>query len=117
MSMIRHYFLLLVTMVNLSMLLGVSNGWAAEEVHLHIRNHQFEPERLQVPTGKKIRLIVHNDDPTPEEFESNSLKREKIIKGNSKATIFIGPLAAGEYDFFGEFHMDTAKGLLIAVDE
>ncbi|MEJ2762082.1 MAG: cupredoxin domain-containing protein, partial [Gammaproteobacteria bacterium] len=48
------------------------------------------------------------------EFESYPLNREKIITGNSSGVIYIGPLEAGEYDFFGDFHQDTAKGRLIA---
>jgi hypothetical protein len=55
-----------------------------------------------------------NSDDTPEEFESNSLKVEKVIPGGSKATVRIGPLKPGRYDFFGEFHEDTAKGVVIA---
>jgi hypothetical protein len=28
--------------------------------------------------------------------------------------VFVGPLRPGTYPYFGEFHMDTAKGTLIA---
>lgn len=79
-----------------------------------IKNHKFEPAELTVPVGKRIRLIVDNQDPTPEEFESHSLKREKVIRGSAKATILIGPLKAGTYDFVGEFNEATAKGKIIA---
>jgi plastocyanin domain-containing protein len=79
-----------------------------------IKDHKFSPELLKVPAGEKIKLIIDNQDPTPEEFESHDFNREKIIPGNSKATIFIGPLKPGKYHFFGEFNMDTAKGDIIA---
>lgn len=81
---------------------------------LTIRNHRFEPETLTVPAGTRIKLVVHNADPTPEEFESYELNREKVIPGNSKATIYIGPLDPGTYPFFGEFHQSTAKGKVVA---
>ena len=81
---------------------------------LTIKNHRFEPSELQVPAGKKIRLLVKNLDPTPEEFESHDLKREKVIPGKSEATIIIGPLKPGTYKFVGEFHESTAKGSIIA---
>jgi plastocyanin len=81
---------------------------------LSIKDHRFEPSELQVPAGKKIRLIVKNLDPTPEEFESHDLKREKIIPGKSEATILIGPLKPGTYKFVGEFHESTAKGSIVA---
>ncbi len=87
---------------------------AADEYVLRIKNHQFHPETLRVPAGKRIKLRVYNDDKTAEEFESHDLRREKIIRGNRKATIFVGPLKPGRYHFFGEFHMDTANGYLIA---
>jgi plastocyanin len=79
-----------------------------------IKNHKFMPEEMRVPAGKKIRLLVNNQDPTPEEFESYDFNREKIIAGNSKATIFIGPLKPGKYHYFGEFNMDSANGYIIA---
>ena len=73
----------------------------------------MNPSELQIPAGQKVKLVVDNQDATPEEFESHSLNREKIIPGNSKATIFIGPLKPGTYEFFGEFHQETAQGKII----
>ena len=87
---------------------------AATELTIKIKNHMFEPNVLEVPAGEKIKLIVINEDPTPEEFESYELNREKIIGGNSKGVVFISPLKAGEYPFFGEFNEATAQGKLIA---
>lgn len=81
---------------------------------VHIKGHTFTPDELHVPAGQKIKLVVHNDDPTPEEFESDDFRREKIIAGNSKATIHVGPLKAGKYHFFGEFNLDKANGYLYA---
>ena len=34
--------------------------------------------------------------------------------GNSKATIFVGPLEPGKYHYFGEFNMDSANGYIVA---
>ena len=84
------------------------------EFKLVIENHKFTPETVTVPAGKKVKLVVENRDSTPEEFESHSLKREKVIPGKSSATIMIGPLKPGEYKFVGEFHEATAKGVVIA---
>ena len=84
------------------------------EFKLVIKNHRFEPSELAVPAGRKLKLIVDNQDPTPEEFESHSLRREKVIKGGSKASIYVGPLEPGTYDFFGEYHESTAKGRIVA---
>ncbi len=86
---------------------------ATQEVEILIKDHKFEPAEISVPAHTKVKLKVVNSDATPEEFESYALHREKIIPGNSSAVIFVGPLDAGEYEFFGEFHEDTARGKLI----
>jgi len=87
---------------------------ADPEVALTIREHRFEPAELRVPAGQKIKLVVHNQDATPEEFESHELNREKVVAPGAKASIFIGPLKPGRYPFFGEFHEKTARGVVIA---
>jgi hypothetical protein len=86
---------------------------ADQEYLLTIRDHRFEPTELKVPAGKRVKLIVHNQDKTPEEFESHALNREKIIPGGAKATIFIGPLKPGRYAFVGEFNEATAQGAIV----
>ena len=79
-----------------------------------IKDHKFTPATLDIPANKKVKLIVKNQDPTPEEFESYELNREKVIPGNSQAIIFIGPLDPGTYPFFGEFNQATAQGKIVA---
>lgn len=87
---------------------------AEPEVQLVIKNHVFEPAELKVPAGQRVKLVVHNQDSTPEEFESHSLNREKVIPGGAKGTVFIGPLKPGRYSFVGEYHEATAKGVIVA---
>jgi hypothetical protein len=90
-------------------------GLAADkEFTLVIKDHYFVPSEIRVPAGQKVKLIVENQDATPEEFESHELNREKIIAPKSKVSIFIGPLKAGKYPFFGEFNQATARGIVIA---
>jgi len=81
---------------------------------IEIRGHLFYPAELTVPAGQKVKLLVINRDDTAEEFESFELNREKVIMGNRKATVFIGPLRPGRYPYFGEFHPETAQGVIIA---
>jgi len=81
---------------------------------VRIKNHRFHPAELRVPAGQRIKLTVHNDDATPEEFESQALRVEKIVTGNNDAVVYFGPLDPGEYHFFGEFHQATAQGKVIA---
>jgi plastocyanin len=87
---------------------------ADPEFTLSIKDHRFDPTELQVPAGVKVRLIVKNLDPTPEEFESNELHREKVVSPGQQIVVIVGPLDPGTYGFFGDFHKDTAQGKLIA---
>lgn len=80
---------------------------------LTIKDHKFDPAELVVPANVKIKLIVKNLDPTPEEFESTELRREKVIPGGTQGTVFVGPLRPGRYEFFGDFHPDTTRGHLV----
>lgn len=90
-------------------------AWAATaEIEIIIKDHLFFPSVVEVPAGEKIRLRIINQDPTPEEFESYELNREKVIAGNRQTVIFIGPLEPGEYPFFGEFYPRTAQGKVVA---
>jgi len=89
-------------------------AFANDEITLVIKDHQFSPAEVRIPAGKKVKLIIDNQDATPEEFESHELNREKIIPAKSKGSVFIGPLKAGKYPFFGEFNQATARGVVIA---
>ena len=51
---------------------------------LEIRDHLFYPSELVIPADTKVKLIVANLDPTPEEFESYELNREKVIMGGDE---------------------------------
>ena len=82
-------------------------------LEIEIKNHLFYPSEIEVPADTKVKLLIKNLDPTPEEFESYELNREKVISGNSKTIIFIGPLPPGEYPFFGEFYPKTAQGKVL----
>lgn len=79
-----------------------------------IKNHVFEPSVIEIPADTKVKLVIDNQDATAEEFESHDFNREKIIPAKSKSSIFVGPLKAGEYSFFGEFNPKTAQGKIIA---
>jgi hypothetical protein len=78
-----------------------------------IQDHRFAPAETTIPANTKVKLIVVNKDATAEEFESQDLGREKIVTGNASISVFVGPLKAGRYRFFGDFHQDTAQGVLV----
>ncbi len=104
----------LVLAVLVTSILTAAPAIAEETYVIVIKDHRMNPSELQVPAGQKIRVTVDNQDATPEEFESHILNREKIVPGNSKATIFIGPLKPGTYEYFGDFNQATAQGRITA---
>ena len=112
--MSRATRLSLQTLILLVYSFGFASAQAAKPVvEIEIRDHLFWPSEVIVPANTKIKLLVYNRDPTSEEFESYELNREKVIMGNRKGVIFIGPLLPGVYPFFGEFHPETAQGKVI----
>lgn len=104
----RYLFLFLVCTFGFS-----ASVFAGDEIIIEIKNHWFSPSEITIPEGKKVKLLVKNLDPTPEEFESHSLHREKVIPGKGQAIIHIGPLKPGVYEFIGEFNRRSAKGRVI----
>ena len=92
---------------------GVS-AHADDTIQLEFRQHRFVPDRVAVPANVKFRVTVKNNDDTADEFESVDLNREKLVAPGQTITVFLGPLSPGEYKFFGDFHQDTAQGVMVA---
>lgn len=101
----------------MSLLLLSTQSLALEEFVVEIKNHLFIPSALYIPENKKVKLTFYNRDNTPEELDSFDLNREKVIFANSKASVYIGPLPKGRYNFFGEFNPSLAVGIVYVVSE
>jgi plastocyanin len=91
---------------------------AAEPVTiaLTLKNHQFTPAAFEVPAGEKVRIVLTNQDPATEEFDSHDLRVEQLVTPNGRTSFSIGPLKPGAYSFMGEFHPQTAQGRVSAVE-
>ena len=99
----------------LGILVSAAPAARADELPVLVfHNHRFEPARIEVPAHQKFKLLVKNTDDTADEFESVELNREKLVTPGQTITVFLGPLDPGEYKFFGDFHQDTAQGILLA---
>ena len=81
-------------------------------IRISIKGHRFQPAQIQAPANVPITLKVKNLDPTPVEFESVSLRVEKVVTGNSEGTIRLRPLVPGNYNFFDDFNQQ-ATGVLV----
>ena len=96
------------------LLAGGRQARADDVVQLAFTQHRFVPDRLTVPANVKFRVMVKNNDDTADEFESVELNREKLVPPGQTITVFLGPLSPGQYKFFGDFHQDTAQGVMVA---
>lgn len=99
----------------LPLLISVSLPAMAEipTFEIEIKDHQFRPAQLEIPAHQQIKLIVKNLDDTAEEFEGYDFHAEKIVAAHSQISVLVGPFGPGEFEYFGEFHEDTAQGALI----
>lgn len=93
-----------------------TSAWADDilTANIILKDHRFYPSQIKVPAGKKLKLVLTNTDRTPEEFESDQLRFEKIVQGGGRITVFVQPLKPGTYHFFGEFNLNTANGYITA---
>lgn len=82
--------------------------------NLLIKAGHFVPETLEVPAGTKFRLLIKNEGPGAEEFESIELKKEKVLGPGASSFLIFQPLKPGSYKFFGDFHPETAQGRIVA---
>src|SRR5262245_42995515 len=106
-------------LVMMAVALIADRGQTAEtpaEVALTITQHQFQPEEIHVKAGAPFILVVTNQDPTAEEFESRELRLEKVIPAGKTMRLRVPALKPGTYGFFGEFHAETAQGRLVVED-
>jgi Cupredoxin-like domain len=95
--------------------LAVPHARAQQPVTLNIsvKNHRFQPAELHAPANVPVTLRLKNLDPTPMEFESVSLRVEKVVTGNDEGIIRLRPLAPGSYNFFDDFHQETNGKLIV----
>ena len=83
-------------------------------VSLTLKDHKFSPAEVRVKANTPATVTLINGDDQTEEFDSTSLKIEKVVAGHSTGIMRWRPLAPGRYPFIGEFHSDTAQGVVIA---
>jgi len=81
---------------------------------LVIRDGRFVPAQINVPANTKFRLLIKNEGPGAEEFESIELRKEKVLAPGASSFLIFQPMKPGTYKFFGEFHPATAQGSIVA---
>jgi plastocyanin len=110
-SMKRNLYLTLAT--SFMIVLGGANAYAADgDYVITLKDNVFSPAELVIPAGQKIKLTVKNLQSKPAEFESSDLDREKVVEANDEIIVLIGPLDAGKYGYFDDFHRDTTATII-----
>jgi plastocyanin len=87
---------------------------APATIDLTVKDHKFDPAEIHIKAGQPAVINMHNQDPTAEEFDSDALGVEKVIPGERSGVVRLHPLEPGRYPFMGEYHSDTAQGVVIA---
>jgi hypothetical protein len=100
--------------VLLALLMISTPAFADEPVILHLKNHKFSPATVTVKANQPAMIVLFNDDDSADEFDSSSLKIEKVVPGHNKGNIRLRALAPGKYPFMGEYHAATAQGVVVA---
>jgi hypothetical protein len=83
-------------------------------IALTLKDHKFAPTEIHVKANTPSQILLNNEDSGAEEFDSSTLHVEKVVPGGEKGIVRLRPLAPGRYNFMGEYHSDTAQGVVIA---
>ena len=83
-------------------------------IAVSLKGHKFSPATIHVKAGVPNVIALTNNDDTAEEFDSTALKVEKVVAGHSAGNVRLRPLSPGSYPFMGEYHSETAQGVVIA---
>jgi hypothetical protein len=102
------------TFLAAALLLAATPAFADGPIAVTLQNHKFSPAEIHVKANTPSVIALTNKDSTAEEFDSTSLKVEKVVAGNSSGNVRIRALAPGRYPFMGEYHSDTAEGVVVA---
>ena len=89
-------------------------AFADAPIQLTLKDHKFTPSTIHVKAGQPNVIRLTNNDDAAEEFDSSSLKVEKVVAGRSSGNVRLRPLPPGKYPFMGEYHSATAQGFVIA---
>lgn len=92
---------------------SVASAQTATEIQLSYKDKKFDPAEISAPANTSIVIKLKNLDAKAMEFESKTLKVEKVVAGGSDATINVRAQKPGRYEFFDEYNEMTARGALV----
>jgi len=83
----------------------------ATEIQVSYSGGQFQPSQVSAPADKPVVFRVKNLDGKAMEFESKSLRVEKVVAAKSEGVINVRALKPGRYEFYDDFN-EKARGTL-----
>jgi plastocyanin len=92
---------------------SVAAAQNATEIQLSYKDRKFDPAEISAPANTPVVIKLKNLDAKAMEFESKTLKVEKVVAGRSDATINVRGQKPGRYEFFDEYNEKTARGALV----
>jgi len=92
---------------------GAANAQSATEIQLSYKDKKFDPAEISAPANTPIVIKLKNLDAKAMEFESKTLKVEKVVAASSDATINVRAQKPGRYEFFDEYNEKVARGALV----
>ena len=72
-------------------------------------NGKFQPSEVSAAADKAITFRVKNLEAKAMEFESKSLRVEKVVAAKSEGVINVRALKPGRYEFYDEYN-EKARG-------
>ncbi|MGX4768402.1 cupredoxin domain-containing protein [Bradyrhizobium guangdongense] len=84
----------------------------ATEIQIGYSGGQFQPAEVRAPKDRPVVFRVKNLDAKAMEFESTSLRVEKVVAAKSQGLVNVRALKPGRYEFYDDFN-DKARGVLI----
>jgi hypothetical protein len=93
--------------------IGAASAQSATEIALSYKDKKFDPAEVSAPANTPIVIKLKNLDAKAMEFESKTLKFEKVVAGSSDATINVRAQKPGRYEFFDEYNEKVARGALV----
>jgi hypothetical protein len=85
--------------------------FAVPEIRLTYSNGQVQPAQVSAPADKPILFRLKNLDAKAMEFESTSLRVEKVVAAGTEGLINVRALKPGRYEFYDDFNA-KARGVL-----
>ena len=92
--------------------LSTASAQQTTEIQISYSNGQFQPREVHAPVDKPVVFRVRNLDGKAMEFESTSLRVEKVVASKSQGVINVRALKAGRYEFYDDFN-EKARGALV----